>query len=270
MVFEKLCAPALIYIFFSLTQIIMDVANGMYNTAFLKLWVSTIFTILLNYLCEKGLGIISWFIVFIPFILMTLIISMLLLIFGLDPASGKTIIKNKDNKPAPPKPIDYRLVATTSGGYFDNYNDANVNTIVRNTESRNNYMGSSSISKMMNDVSKKVSSIENDAKADYGDATNYISKEMQNIENDARRIYNGGNNANTTNGTTTSTTTSSSSNGANGTNATNNPSEMQNIENDVRSEYNKAKNYASNKMQNIENDVSSGVNDFEKDVESIF
>ena len=265
MVFEKLCAPALIYIFFSLTQIIMDVANGMYNTAFLKLWVSTIFTILLNYLCEKGLGIISWFIVFIPFILMTLIISMLLLIFGLDPASGKTIIKNKDNKPAPPKPIDYRLVATTSGGYFDNYNDANVNTIVRNTESRNNYMGSSSISKMMNDVSKKVSSIENDAKADYSDATNYISKEMQNIENDARRIYNGGNNTNNTNGTTTTT-----SNSSNGTNATNNPSEMQNIENDVRSEYNKAKNYASNKMQNIENDVSSGVNDFEKDVESIF
>ena len=167
----------------------MDVGNGMYNTAFLKLWVATIFTILLNYLCEKGLGIISWFIVFIPFILMTVIISMLLLIFGLNPSSGKSITNTSNNTKPTPKPTDYRVV-TSNGGYFDNYNDANVNTIVKDTQSKNNYMASSSMSKMMNDVTKKVNSIENDAKKDYNEASNYIKNKANNIENDAKKDYN--------------------------------------------------------------------------------
>jgi len=85
----NLCAPALIYIAFSLTQIIIDTFNGMYNTAFLKVIVATIITILLNALCQSGMGIISWIIVFIPFIFMSVIIAILLYAFGLDPATGK-------------------------------------------------------------------------------------------------------------------------------------------------------------------------------------
>ena len=45
-------------------------------------------TLLLNALCEEGMGIISWIIVFIPFILMSVIVTMLLYIFGLDAATG--------------------------------------------------------------------------------------------------------------------------------------------------------------------------------------
>jgi len=45
-------------------------------------------TLLLNALCQSGMGVISWIIVFIPFILMTVIVTMLLYIFGLDAASG--------------------------------------------------------------------------------------------------------------------------------------------------------------------------------------
>ena len=45
-------------------------------------------TLLLNILCEKGLSVVSWFIVFIPFIMMTVIVSMLLYIFGLDASTG--------------------------------------------------------------------------------------------------------------------------------------------------------------------------------------
>ena len=94
---KTLCPPALIYLIFSITQIIIDTFKGRYNTAFIKFWVSLIFTIFLNFLCEKGLGIISWFIVFIPFILMSLIVSILLLMFGLDPLTGKKkITKNID------------------------------------------------------------------------------------------------------------------------------------------------------------------------------
>ena len=86
----ELCPPALIYLIFSTTQIVIDTIKGFYNTAFLKLWVTFAFTILLNFLCSRGLGIVSWIIVFIPFILMTLIISILLIMFGLDPSTGRS------------------------------------------------------------------------------------------------------------------------------------------------------------------------------------
>ena len=107
MVLNAVCPPALIYLIFSVTQISIDTFQGQYNTAFAKIWVAVVFTVVLNYLCRRGLGIISWFIVFIPFMLMTLIISILLYVFGLDPATGRLKIY------APPKEfkqdmIDYR------------------------------------------------------------------------------------------------------------------------------------------------------------------
>lgn len=85
----ELCAPSLIYLIFSATQIIIDTFKGLYNTAFFKLIVSIIITILLNTLCDKGLGIISWIIVFIPFMFMSVIVTILLYVFGLDVATGK-------------------------------------------------------------------------------------------------------------------------------------------------------------------------------------
>lgn len=94
MAFQSLCPPALIYLIFSLTQVVIDAVSGLYNTALVKVWVSFVFTILLNYLCDLGLGIVSWIIVFIPFILMTVIVTILLLMFGLDPATGKVKISD--------------------------------------------------------------------------------------------------------------------------------------------------------------------------------
>jgi hypothetical protein len=85
----SLCAPALIYVAFSLTQIVIDTFKGLYNTAFFKVIVMVIITILLNALCQAGMGIISWIIVFIPFIFMSIIVAILLYVFGLDPATGK-------------------------------------------------------------------------------------------------------------------------------------------------------------------------------------
>jgi len=83
-----LCAPAIIYLIFSITQILIDTYQGLYNTAFMKSIVAIMVTLLLNILCEKGLSVVSWIIVFIPFILMTVIVSMLLYVFGLDVATG--------------------------------------------------------------------------------------------------------------------------------------------------------------------------------------
>ena len=84
----NLCGPAIIYLIFSLTQIIIDLFKGLYNTAIMKTIVMTMVTLLLNILCEKGLSVVSWIIVFIPFIMMTVIVSMLLYIFGLDASTG--------------------------------------------------------------------------------------------------------------------------------------------------------------------------------------
>jgi hypothetical protein len=98
MAFQNLCPPALIYLIFSITQVVIDTVKGLYNTALIKVWVAFIFTILLNYLCQLGLGIISWFIVFIPFLLMTLVVAILLLMFGLDPATGKLKVSDPKNK----------------------------------------------------------------------------------------------------------------------------------------------------------------------------
>ena len=58
MVFKNLCSPALIYLIFSITQIVIDTVKGFYNMALMKIWVSFVFTIFLNYLCQSGLGII--------------------------------------------------------------------------------------------------------------------------------------------------------------------------------------------------------------------
>lgn len=89
----SLCAPALIYVAFSLTQIVIDTFKGLYNTAFFKVIVMVIITILLNSLCQSGMGIVSWIIVFIPFIFMSVIVAILLYVFGLDPSTGKLNIK---------------------------------------------------------------------------------------------------------------------------------------------------------------------------------
>ena len=85
----NLCAPAIIYLIFSITQILIDTFKGLYNTAFIKIIVTVMVTLLLNILCERGLSGVSWVIVFIPFILMTVIVSMLLYMFGLDAATGR-------------------------------------------------------------------------------------------------------------------------------------------------------------------------------------
>jgi len=88
---ERLCTPAIIYVVFSVVQIIMDLYIGLINTAAVKFVIMIIMTILLNLLCQRDLAIISWIIVFIPFIMMTFIVSLILYIFGLSKATGSEL-----------------------------------------------------------------------------------------------------------------------------------------------------------------------------------
>ena len=85
----NICAPALIYLVFSLIQIITDIFGGLFNQALLKFMVMILFTLMLNTLCTRGLGVVSWMIVFIPFMLMSLITAIVLFIFGLNPSTGQ-------------------------------------------------------------------------------------------------------------------------------------------------------------------------------------
>ena len=85
----QICSPAFIYLCFSLTQITVDTVKEEYNKAFFKFLIMIIFTLLLNNLCMRGLGTVSWIIVFVPFMLMSTVTAILLYVFGFDPRTGK-------------------------------------------------------------------------------------------------------------------------------------------------------------------------------------
>ena len=99
---EKICMPALIYLIFSMTHVIIDTYKGLYNTAIIEFWLSAVFTILLNLLCTHDMGIIAWLIISIPFLLMTIIAALLLFSFKLNPATGQSIQEQSNTtKPIP-------------------------------------------------------------------------------------------------------------------------------------------------------------------------
>ena len=123
----SLCPPTIIYIIFSITHVIIDTFNGLYNTALMKMIVMLMISLLLNILCEKGLTIIAWVIVFIPFIMMTLIISMLLYIFGLNATTGMlntTSTLNNDKM--------YKVDAVGNIMIYDPYYDSQNNPVYYN------------------------------------------------------------------------------------------------------------------------------------------
>ena len=95
-----LCTPALLYVILCSIQIIIDFIQGLYNTALIKLGVTIVMTIVLDVLCEIDLGIISWIIVLIPFLFMTIIASVILFALGLNKSTGTIINTNTNVKPA--------------------------------------------------------------------------------------------------------------------------------------------------------------------------
>jgi len=126
----NLCVPAIIYIVFSLTQIIIDTYNGLFNTAIIKIVIMFMITTLLQILCERGLNIVSWIIVFIPFIFTTVIVSIILYIFVLKTTTGtlNNSCKHKTNS-------DDKYIYTDSKGnlvIYNPYYDAKNNPVYYN------------------------------------------------------------------------------------------------------------------------------------------
>jgi hypothetical protein len=160
MFLENLCSPALLYLLFSSTQIIIDTFNRMYNTALMKLVVAIVFTFTLNLLCSRGLSLVSWVIVFIPFILMSVITTMLLLVFGLSPFKGKMkFYKNSDLNNLNNLKDDNKSnnVVTTHNNHSQNTTHLSKNNKL-NVDTSNNHIDVSNSSSIISSSSNGSSS----------------------------------------------------------------------------------------------------------------
>jgi hypothetical protein len=113
---NALCPPALLYLGFSIIQIIIDLFRSDHVTAFFKFLIMLVFLFILQNLCDTGLSIISWFIVFIPFIMMTYISSVVFYLFGMTPAPGSAQM-TKGKKELDP---NYYNRSNTKPGYPTN------------------------------------------------------------------------------------------------------------------------------------------------------
>ncbi len=116
MILSSNCAPTLIFIGFSLIQILVDLYKGVINQAFIKFIVMIVFSVIINILCDLGLKVIAWFIVLIPIIMMTLISTLLLKVFGTNPDEkdlrSKLLLKDRD--------ISNNFVTKDGRFYLDN------------------------------------------------------------------------------------------------------------------------------------------------------
>jgi hypothetical protein len=108
--------PALIYLIFSFSHVVIDTYKGLYNTAIIEIWISIVFTLLLNLLCMQNLGFIAWIIISIPFILMTVIASLLLFMFKLNPATGQALVTQTPQTPTQPLKSNYAFPVSTFYG----------------------------------------------------------------------------------------------------------------------------------------------------------
>jgi len=111
---NALCPPALLYLGFSLIQIIIDLFRSDHITAFFKFLIMIVFLFILQNLCETGLSIISWFIVFIPFILMTYVSGIIFYLFGMKPKGGDVSKMTTEEKTLDP---NYYNHADANPGY---------------------------------------------------------------------------------------------------------------------------------------------------------
>tara|TARA_Y100000992_G_scaffold55399_2_gene33446 strand:- start:4596 stop:5069 length:474 start_codon:yes stop_codon:yes gene_type:complete len=96
MLIDRLCSPALIYLAFSIIQLILDISQGKYRLAIAKLFICLLFTYLLNVLCEQRLTQLSWIIISLPFLFMGYMSLLLVYALGFSDINGNDINNNED------------------------------------------------------------------------------------------------------------------------------------------------------------------------------
>lgn len=130
--FDQLCTPAVIYLVYSITQVISKMMRGLYTPALIEMIISSIFALFLNYLCSVDLSIVAWVIIFVPFVFMSVVISLLLYLFTRDPETGRILFENAQYEPEKleateidPREIINSLVDSTTNIFsMDNTHDS--------------------------------------------------------------------------------------------------------------------------------------------------
>jgi type IV secretory pathway TrbD component len=69
---EDLCPPALLYLIFLAVNLGLDFAHGMIATMVVKGVLGVAVVLVLDMFCGMGLGVVSWFVVALPFIVTAL------------------------------------------------------------------------------------------------------------------------------------------------------------------------------------------------------
>ena len=132
MFIDSLCGPSIVYIGFSILQIIIDIYKNLYGDAFIKFLIMIILSIVLNILCNMGLSIIAWFLVFIPIIMMSVISVLLLHVF-----KNKNNIKNinlKDKKRKNENKNSIKKEKNLSIGNSNQYSSKRLNRDIQREE----------------------------------------------------------------------------------------------------------------------------------------
>ena len=89
MLLNYLCPPALIYVVFFLIQIVIELGNNRFKQALVQTIICIIFTCILQIFCNANLSIVSWILVFIPIIMYTYMVLLILMVFRLNPDGAK-------------------------------------------------------------------------------------------------------------------------------------------------------------------------------------
>lgn len=74
-IIEDLCPPAFLFLLYVAVHIGLDISLGLYLTAGVKLMAGIVQIFLLNAFCKVDLGILSWVIISMPFLIMALATS---------------------------------------------------------------------------------------------------------------------------------------------------------------------------------------------------
>lgn len=72
---EDLCPPALLYLLFLVVQLGLDASMGMWITLTIKAILGFAVVIVLDTFCSIELGVVSWFLVSLPFVVTALATS---------------------------------------------------------------------------------------------------------------------------------------------------------------------------------------------------
>lgn len=90
-IFNEFCAPAVIYLTFSLAHTLAAISREDNKGALVQLFLGILITLLLQILCLRGLNALSWIIILLPFIFYTYIVLILYEIFGIRVVSSDKI-----------------------------------------------------------------------------------------------------------------------------------------------------------------------------------